>query len=169
MEFKRRCERRLLSPIIAAMHILVIAIEQVTPRCQSQVNYHVLLDLQGFLPVVGWSVSVTMCILHTCILGLANKLWGKLEVGLVSGVSEREGISILYRTWIRARGGMLVRRRCVMWVRVERCLCCVGYITSLDRYVLWIGFLGWERSGIDRVKDYRAVIIIIIKSLVVWA
>lgn len=52
MEFKRRCERRLLSPIIAAMHILVIAIEQVTPRCQSQVNYHVLLDLQGFLPVV---------------------------------------------------------------------------------------------------------------------
>ena len=149
------------------MHILVIAIERVTPRCQSQVNYHVLLDLQGFLPVVEWSVSLTVCrwILHS-ILGLANQLWGILVAGLVSGVS---GIIIILKLYM-IRGGMLGRRRCVMWVRVENLMpgChswIIGYMPSLAKYyVWWIEFLG--RSGIDMVKD-DWVIILIIRSLVV--
>jgi hypothetical protein len=74
------------------MHILIlIAIERVSPRCQSQVNHNLSFDLQGILPVVVLSVclSVRRWIWHTTssILGMAYTMRGMLVVGLASGVS----------------------------------------------------------------------------------
>jgi hypothetical protein len=47
---------------------------------QSQVNYQVSLDLEEFLPVVVWSVSLSVCRWKCHILELATKLRGGLVV-----------------------------------------------------------------------------------------
>lgn len=118
------------------MHILILILILIAikrAKCQRWVNYYVLLDLQGFLPVVKRSVSLSVCrwISHTNILKLVNKLWVRLVVGLVSGVCCHGQIE-----------------------------CRVGYITSPSTRSRWVSWVYGYRSRIDMVKNDSVISII---------